>query len=63
MFDLKVPFFLPVWRRVVTVALTLGWAGFEFLAGSPSWGALFAGFGIYALYHFFIVWDPKEVED
>ncbi|HCQ66592.1 MAG TPA: hypothetical protein DIU07_16230 [Rhodobacteraceae bacterium] len=63
MFDLQVPFFIPLWRRVVTVGLTLGWAGFEVLNGAPAWGLLFCAAGLYCVYQFFVIWDPKEEED
>lgn len=58
MFDLQVPFFIPVWRRVLTVGITLGWAVFEVLTGSPGWGLLFGAAGLYAFYGFFIAWTP-----
>ena len=60
MFDLKDPFFLPVWRRAVVVGLTLGWAVFELLTGSVTWAILFGAVGIYAFYQFFVVWNPDE---
>ena len=60
MFDLQVPFFIPVWRRVGTTGVTLGWAAFEYLTGSPGWALLFAGAGAYCFYSFFVVWDPKR---
>lgn len=63
MFDLQVPFFIPLWRRILTVGLTLGWAGFEVLTGSPAWGFLFGAAGIFCFYQFFVVWDPKTEDD
>ena len=63
MFDLQVPFFIPLWRRILTVALALGWAAFETLNGAPTWGAVFAAAGLYCAYQFFVVWDPPEDED
>ncbi|MEZ5723384.1 MAG: hypothetical protein R3D59_18855 [Paracoccaceae bacterium] len=62
MFDLQVPFFIPVWRRVVTVGVALGWAAFEFLTGSPGWALLFGGAGLYAFYGFFVAWDPEKAK-
>lgn len=59
MFDLQVPFFFPVWRRVVTTGVTLGWAAFEFLTGSPGWALLFGAAGAYCFYSFFIAWNPQ----
>ncbi len=52
MFNLSVPFFLPLWRRVVLVVICVGWAGVEFLTGTPFWGVLFLAMGIMALRQF-----------
>lgn len=62
MFDLQVPFFIPLWRRILTVAVALGWAGVEVVAGSHGWAILFGALGIYAAWQFFVVWDPKDPE-
>jgi len=63
MFDLQVPFFTPLWRRILTVAVALGWAGFELVSGSVGWAILFGAAGVYAAHQFFIAWDPKENDD
>jgi hypothetical protein len=60
MFDLQVPFFHPLWRRVVTVAVALGWSVFELLSGSVGWALIFGGMGLYAAWQFFVVWTPEE---
>lgn len=60
MFDLQVPFFIPLWRRVVTVAVALGWAGLELVTGSVFWAILFGAMGAWAAWQFFVVWNPKE---
>ena len=54
MLDLEHPFFVPLWRRVLIVVLTLGWAAFEFLVtAAPFWGMLFAAIGLYCAWTFF----------
>ena len=58
-FDLSHPFFLPVWRRVVTVALSAGWAAFEFSMGNTGWAAIFAALAAYAFYGLFIAFDAE----
>lgn len=62
-FDLQQPWFIPLWRRVVVTAVCLGWAMIEFLNGAPGWSLVFAAFGLWCAYQFFIVWDPPEDED
>ncbi len=54
MFDLNHPFFRPLWVRVTVVLVCLGWAIFEFATGTPFWGTLFAGLGIYCGWQFFL---------
>ncbi|MBV7378522.1 DUF3329 domain-containing protein [Maritimibacter dapengensis] len=60
MFDLQVPFFRPLWLRLVTVAVALGWAVFEVVTGSVGFAMIFAALGLYAAWQFFVVWDPKD---
>lgn len=63
MFDLQIPFFIPLWRRTVTVAVAFGWAGFELISGSPFWAVLFGAMGAWAAWQFFVVWNPKEKDE
>ncbi len=51
-FDLAVPFFLPMWRRVVTAGLPLLWAMVEFANGAPFWALLFVALGGIAIWKF-----------
>lgn len=54
------PFYKPLWRRVVIVAVIALWLGFELTKGSGGlWLAMAAGSLAYAIYTFFITW-PKE---
>ncbi len=59
-FDVQHPFFIPLWRRVLLVALCLGWALFEFATAQPFWGILFGATGLYCGYQFFVVFDPPQ---
>lgn len=52
MFNLAVPFFLPIWRRVAIVLFCVGWAAVEFLTGTPFWGILFLSMGVGAAWQF-----------
>jgi hypothetical protein len=58
MFDLRVPFFNPLWRRLLTVAVTLGWAGVELAGGNPGWALLFGAAGLWAGYILLLTWTP-----
>lgn len=59
-FDLQIPFFLPVWRRVVVIAVCAGWAVFEFFNGQQGWGMLFLGLAALAAYQMFFAGWPKQ---
>ena len=61
MFDLRHPFFNPLWRRVLTVALALGWAVVEAATGSPGWAMIFGAVGVWAGY--VLLWSWTAVED
>ncbi|MEM7470384.1 MAG: hypothetical protein AAF340_03465 [Pseudomonadota bacterium] len=53
-FDFDHPFFDPLWRRIATFAVCIGWGALEFSTGQNFWGALFWGLGGWAGYHFFV---------
>lgn len=63
LFELQTEFFLPLWRRVVVVAVCLAWTVFEFVSGSPFWGMLFGGMGLYALWQLFLDGWPGNRKD
>lgn len=58
LFDLNHPFFRPLWRRIAVVVLCLGWAVLEFISGTPFWGILFGGIGLYCVWGFFFAFNP-----
>lgn len=51
--DLRHPFFDPLWRKLVLVAVLAVWTIFEFAAGNPFWAFLVGGIGVYAVCIFF----------
>lgn len=59
-FDLRHPFFLPLWRRTATVGVLGAWAIFELSVGNPTWALLFGGAALWCAYEFFIVFDPEN---
>ncbi len=60
--DVQLPFFIPLWRRVVLVALCLGWALVELSNGAVMFALLFGGIGLFCAHQFFIAFDPKDPE-
>ncbi|SMX42641.1 hypothetical protein OCA8868_02804 [Octadecabacter ascidiaceicola] len=66
MFDVDVPFFLPVWRRIAVVAVAVLWGLFEVSTGAMFWGLIFIGMGAIVGWRFTIAdWDAvaKEEQD
>ncbi|SHH30651.1 hypothetical protein [Marivita hallyeonensis] len=55
--NLRVSFFLPMWRRIATVAVITLWCVIEILYGNPWWALLAAGIGVYAGYVLFFDFD------
>lgn len=61
-FDLQVPFFFPVWRRVLLVAVCFAWCIVEFFTANPVWGLMFGALGGYALWCFFLSAWPENAD-
>ena len=62
-FDLRNPWFIPMWRRVALFLVCLLWGGFELVSGSVAWAVPFLGLAVYSGWVFFIDWkDPPEGE-
>jgi hypothetical protein len=58
--NVRIPFFIPLWRRVLTVALIAGWAGVELFLGNPYWAMLAGGIGLFIAYEFFVGFDAED---
>ncbi len=60
--DLNHPFYRPLWRRILLVAVTGAWACYEnFVTKDPMWMVLTAGIFVYAAWVFLIKWvDPED---
>ena len=64
MFELQVPFFLPLWRRILTVAICFGWSIIEIDQASFFFGLVFIAMGVYASWQFFIAdWPEKDANN
>ena len=64
MFELRVPFFKPLWRRILTVVLCFGWGSFELSNNAVLWAMGFFALGVLTTYQFFFAWiEPTEPTD
>ncbi len=62
-FDVRHPFFRPLWRRIAVTAVCLGWALFELSGANVFWAILFGGIGGLCVWEFFIVYDEANYAD
>ena len=61
-FEVRHPFFRPLWRRVLVTGFCLGWALFELSNGSTIWAAVFGACGVHLFLQFFVKFDPADYE-
>ena len=61
LFELRVPLFRPMWRRVALVIALFGWGTMEYVNQNGLWAMVFYAVGVMAGYQFFFAW--KEPED
>ena len=64
LFELRVPLFRPMWRRVALVIALFGWGLMEYVNQHGLWAIVFFAVGVMAVYQFFLAWkepvDDKE---
>lgn len=60
-FDTDDAFFKPLWIRIAIVAVSAGWATFEWTQGETFWAMLFGAVAAYAVWSFFIAFRPRDV--
>lgn len=60
MFDFDIPFFLPLWRRIAVVVVTLGWTMVEISTGAIVWAMIFGAAGIYCVYALLFHFDEEK---
>ena len=63
MFDLQVPFFIPLWRRLAVVAFCIGWAVLEWSYGENLWMMVSLAIAAYLAWAFFVTFKPREQQD
>ena len=61
-FEVRHPFFRPLWRRVAVTGLCLGWALFELSNGAMLWAIVFGACGVHLFLQFFVRFDPADYE-
>ncbi len=54
------PFFRPLWRRVLVVAICFGWAIVELVFANPTWALISAAIGAYGVWVFFVTYEPVD---
>ena len=62
LFDVRHPFFRPLWRRAVVTGFCLGWALFELSNDSMFWAILFGASGVHLFIQFFVKFEPADYE-
>ncbi len=63
LFNLRHPFFRPLWRRIAVVAVCAGWGFFELSMGNAFWVVLFWGLAGVCAYEFFVIYDEANYRD
>ena len=63
MFELRIPFFRPLWRRIVVTVFCFGWAAMELVTNSPFWSILFGAIGGTAVWQLFLSGWPDQAQD
>lgn len=58
--DVQVPFFVPMWRRVASVAVVTLWTGVEVMNGAIFWAMIFGAAAAYLAHQFFIAWTGPD---
>ena len=60
--ELRHPFFIQLWRRVLLVILLISWSVIEGLMDNQVWALLIGSISIYSIYVFFFDFNlPKDM--
>lgn len=54
------PWFAPLWRRLLLVAVCFTIAAADLYFGNFGWALVFGGIGAYGVWVFFIAWDRDD---
>ncbi len=61
--NLRHPFFLPLYRRILTTAVCALWLTMELIYGGPFWALLFGVLTLWCIWEYFIAFDPANYRD
>ena len=59
-FEVRIPFFAPMWRRVLAVAALGGWTLVELALSNPIWALVFGAATAWLAWSFFVAWRDPE---
>lgn len=62
MWNVKTPFFRPVWRRLLACCIVGLWGIVELIYGNKTFGILFLGAGAYLVHQFFIIFKVEDYQ-
>lgn len=62
MFNVQIPFFNALWRRVLLTVALFGWTGFELWHDNVMWAILFGALGVWCAWSFFVTW-PGPIDE
>lgn len=61
--NLRHPFFLPLYRRILTTAVCAFWVVIELIYGGPFWALLIGLLTVWCIWEYFIAFDPANYQD
>lgn len=61
--ELRHPFFAPLWRRVLTVAVIAAWVLVELSSGNIGWAIASGALAAFCAYEFFVIFDPANYKE
>ncbi|MCH2164012.1 MAG: hypothetical protein MK098_05095 [Marinovum sp.] len=62
-FDVQLPFFIPIWRRIALTLFVGVWAIFEWTLDNQILAILTGMIAVYLALQFFVFFDPKTPEE
>ncbi len=60
-FKIQTPFFIPLYRRLIVLAVTAAWVAVEMSRGEPIWAFVAISATIYVGVQFFLQFDEEAI--